>query len=190
MPVSNHFFRAEFIAATLFLVIGCQLVEDVTGKSYEAEKVYDIPKGVDEYQIFGDEEDQAKTQDDISHKEVLAICDGTIWKSRRRLDPMGASPKTVDGKMSGNCYFEPHLAPSGAVFDYTNYVEYYIGLDEGFDSHKNGTMTGTVEFSGLYNGTIEYFLDIEDGEAVGGHYTVTLDGRADSPQDISYKFLN
>lgn len=98
--------------------------------------------------------------------------------------------ETAQGTISGSLSYDAHVSGvSGRVImQYTNYADFYIMNDKtlgpsfvlngntntsaGMDT--NGTMDGTVNVTGMYEGSVGYDgVQIKGGKAGGGFYVVT-----------------
>lgn len=98
--------------------------------------------------------------------------------------------ETAQGTISGSLSYDAHVSGmSGRVImQYTNYADFYIMNDKtlgpsfvlngntntsaGMDT--NGTMDGTVNVTGMYEGSVGYDgVQIKGGKAGGGFYAVT-----------------
>lgn len=143
----------------------------------------------------------------LTPEQYMREYNKTIKASHKRLTYLniaGTTEKlgeeTVNG-VEGTLHYNAKISGLGAriIMHYEKYVEFYINDDKSQGPYFNvtgdtntsaqmdssGTMDGTVECSGMYNGSIGYGkVQIKNGNAGGGSYIITREGF--DPVDISW----
>jgi hypothetical protein len=71
-----------------------------------------------------------------------------------------------------------------ATITFTNFCDLYLVLNGtqvlDADLSMNGTITGQLNLSGIYNGYIRFDVSITGGSATGGYYYVSQNGGAET----------
>jgi len=138
----------------------------------------------------------------LTDQEFLFEYNKTVIRSNEKLvlmhnDGSDAIGEEIQyGDVSGTCMYKAtgNIWGADVAITYSNYCDYYLVLNGtqetniGFPAwDKDGSLTGTVYISGLYNGYVCYALEIVNGDAGGGYYYVSQNGGPET--QVSWEFL-
>ncbi len=138
----------------------------------------------------------------LTDQEFLFEYNKTVVRSNDKLvlmhnDGSDAIGEEIQyGDVSGTCSYKAtgNIWGADVSITYSNYCDYYLVLNGtqetniGFPAwDKDGSLTGTVYVSGVYNGYVRYALEIVNGDAGGGYYYASQNGAPET--QVSWEFL-
>lgn len=118
-----------------------------------------------------------------AHAKLTLLAQETLGEETRAGDVSG-TVKYVAGVDFGY---------ANVVITYSNYCDNYLTANGKYVTRvgwisRDGELTDRLTVTGIYSGTVEYHLTIDDEKASGGHYTVTQSGgQAEQVQFSSVK---
>jgi len=124
----------------------------------------------------------------ITHRELYYEINRTIVLSQIKTNHMfrsGTSKlggESFPGEKGGTMAYDAHMKGFGAeiFFDYNDYCDGYLiltGRNKTIaNMSANGDLTGTINVSGLYEGSIRFAIKITSEKASGGSYYITMNG--------------
>ncbi len=121
----------------------------------------------------------------VTDREFFLQFDSTVVRSNEKFTVMGtAANEIVAGDISGTCEYhtDVYVNDVRVTITYTNYCDHYLTLDGAQVSRTdwggNGSLSGTVRARGIYNGSVEYHLDLADKDVAvdsTSHYRICQD---------------